>query len=70
MKHKLIGERPPLPEQTRQQIHEVTEWLNQESIKDFTPHDALLLLVDRGWSALYPEKVSKVKRKKYERIPF
>ena len=70
MNKKLIGERPPLPKLAREQIQDVMEWLNQESIKEFTAHDTLLLLIDRGWSALYPDKVSKVKRKKYERIPF
>lgn len=71
MKHKeLIGQRPPLPLETREQIRDLTNLLNNDALKPFIPHDLLVMAVDRAWCSAFPDKVSKVKRKKYEKFPF
>lgn len=70
MKNKLIGERPPLPMATRKQINDILEYLNQDALIEFIPHNIVVLAVDRAWCKLFPAKVSPVKRKKYEKFPF
>jgi hypothetical protein len=56
--------------ETRIQIKEILCFLNIDALKQFTPHDILVMCVDRAWCACFPDKVSKVKRKKYEKFPF
>ena len=67
---KLIGERPPLSDESRKQIEEITDKLNEDAIIQFTPHNVLEMAIDRAWKAMFPEQVSEVKRKKYQRIDF
>ena len=66
----LIGSRPPLPEEYLQKIKEVAARLNEDALIPLTGHDALLLLIDRGHAAFFPEKHQDGKRKKFYRIPF
>lgn len=67
---RLIGKRPPVPEETRAQIYDIMEYLNQDALPEFIPHDILVLAVDRAWCILFPERMSAVKRKKYNKFPF
>jgi len=67
---KRIGKRPPLSDVSQDQITDIMEYMNRDALLEFTPHNALELVIDRAWCAINPDKVSKSKRKKYERIPF
>jgi len=67
---KLIGQRPKLPKETREQIRDIMDYLNQDALIEFIPMNVLVLVVDRAWCKLFPERVSPVKRKKYIKFPF
>jgi len=67
---RLIGIRPLLSKETRAQIRDIMNWLNENAVNPFTPMQTLVLIVDRAWSILFPDKASEVKRKKYETFPF
>lgn len=69
-KEILIGSRPPLTEEYQEKVKEITAYLNNDALIPLTGHDTLLLLIDRGHAALFPEKHQDGNRKKFYRIPF
>lgn len=69
-KKLLLGFRPPLPKEYRQKVLEITAKLNEDALVNLTGHDVLLLVVDRAYTKMFPEKQGDVKRKKYIKIDF
>lgn len=66
----LLGSRPPLSKEYRQKVLEITSKLNEDALIQLTGHDVLLLVIDRAYTKMFPEKQGDVKRKKYIKIDF
>ena len=70
MKNNVIGDRPPLPETTKNQIRDIMAFLNDDAVIPFTGHNTLIACVDWVWCKLFPDKTSNVQRKRHEKMPF
>lgn len=69
--HKDKQWRPPIDANREKMVQEIADELNLDGLFQLSQHDVLNMLIDRGYSKMFPDRPLAVKRKKkYIKLDF